>query len=60
LILDPDFPGSPGKLSSSVWISLMKIKMIYTQKKANTTTTTTTEFFKWYKKAGKTDLRPKN
>jgi len=37
----------------------MKIKMILL-KKANTTTTTTTEIFKCYKKAGKTDPRPKN
>jgi len=38
----------------------MKIKMILIKKKANTTTTMTTEIFKCYKKAGKTDPRPKN
>jgi len=37
----------------------MKIKMILIKKQANTTTTTT-EIFKCYKKAGKTDPRPKN
>jgi len=36
----------------------MKIKMMLIKKQANTTTTT--EIFKCYKKAGKTDPRPKN
>ena len=43
-------------LMPSVWISLMKIKMIF--KKANTTTTTTPEIFKCYLKK-REQSRPK-